>query len=115
MTSYRCARLAVVTVTMAMQAVVAAIGASSADVINLYSVDSRADTVSADAVCTLREAIYAAENAPRNGDCESGFPPEPAPPVAGKSTRSSSAWPARSCSSTGRCPRSPATWRSSGL
>ena len=79
MTSYRCARLAVVTVTMAMQAVVAAIGASSADVINLYSVDSRADTVSADAVCTLREAIYAAENAPRNGDCESGFPPEPGP------------------------------------
>ena len=71
LTSYRCSRLAVVTVTMAMQAVVAAIGATPAFASYPYYVNSLADTVSADGLCTLREAMLAAANQ-SGGDCGPG-------------------------------------------
>ena len=74
LTSYRCSRLAVVTVTMAMQAVVAAIGASPAFANYPYFVKSLADNVTPDGVCTLREAMFAANNNPITGDCGLGSP-----------------------------------------
>ncbi len=73
-TSTRGSRLAVVAVTMAMQAVVATIGASPAFANYPYFVNSLADTASSDGVCTLREAMFAANNNPINGDCGPGSP-----------------------------------------
>jgi CSLREA domain-containing protein len=73
MTSYRCSRLAVVTVSIAMQAVVATIGASPAYANFPYFVNSLADTVSSDGRCTLREAMLAAANL-SGGDCGPGSP-----------------------------------------
>jgi CSLREA domain-containing protein len=69
--SYRCSRLAVVAVIVAMQAVVAAIGASPAHAF-LYFVHTLADNTSADGVCSLREAILAANNTPANTECGPG-------------------------------------------
>lgn len=72
MTSTRCSRLVVVIVSIAMQAVVAAICASPAYA-SAYFVTSLADNVFADGVCTLREAMLAAEDVPSNGDCGLSF------------------------------------------
>ena len=54
MTSYRRSHLAVVTVSIAMQAVVAAIGATPAYANVAYFVRSLADNLTSDGVCTLR-------------------------------------------------------------
>jgi CSLREA domain-containing protein len=70
-TSCRGSRLAAVTVTMAMQAVVAAIGASPAQAVT-YWVTTVADNTTADDQCTLREAMLAANNTPANTDCGPG-------------------------------------------
>jgi CSLREA domain-containing protein len=69
--SHRCPRLAVVAVIIAMQAVVAAIGASPAQA-SVYFVTTLADNTIADGLCTLREAMLAANNTPANADCGPG-------------------------------------------
>ena len=70
-TSYRGSRLARVAVIIAMQAVVAAIGASPAQAVT-YWVTTVADNTTADDQCTLREAMLAANNTPANTDCGPG-------------------------------------------
>jgi CSLREA domain-containing protein len=72
MKPFRGSRLALITVTVAMRAVVATIAASPAYA-SAYFVTSLADTVSADGVCTLREAMFTVEDVPRNGDCGLSF------------------------------------------
>ena len=71
MTSFRGSRLAGVAVIIAMQAVVAAIGASPAQAVT-YWVTTVADNTTADDQCTLREAMLAANNTPANTDCGPG-------------------------------------------
>ena len=71
MTSFRYSRLAVIAVMIAMQAVVAAIGASPAQAAT-YWVTTVADNTTADGQCTLREAMLAANNTPANTDCGPG-------------------------------------------
>src|SRR5688572_16806673 len=71
MASARYSRSALVTVILAIQVVVAAI-ASSPAYGDSYFVFNLADNTVADAACTLREAMLAANDTPANTDCGPG-------------------------------------------
>lgn len=71
MASFRCSRVVAVAVVVAMQVAVAAIGAGPVHAYS-YIVTTLADNFVEDGACTLREAILAANNDPRNADCGPG-------------------------------------------
>lgn len=70
MANRRCPRLTVVAVIIAVQAA-AAIATGAAHAAS-YIVNTLSDNTTADGLCTLREAMLAANNAPANADCGPG-------------------------------------------